>query len=134
MGKTLLFTQSKTQSYCSLSCNCLTDLFFFSFFTTFSKWQFFKGKDLTSLCYFNLNQEIIYIKILKKKIINQDTNNCLTLFFAEYQCIMLINHCRDEGPKDIYWVVGFVRGRLIVRGQINDSEDVRIRTPRTSYD
>jgi len=36
---------------------------------------------------------------------------------------------KDKGPKNIYWVVGLVRGRLVVRGQINDGEDVRIRTP-----
>ena len=85
MGKVLLFTQLKTQSYRSLSCGCLTYLFFF--FTTFSKWKFFKGKDLTSLCYLNLSQVII-----NKKFLNQDTNNCLILFFAEYQCMMLTNH------------------------------------------
>ena len=79
MGNPLLFNQLKTQSYRSLSSDCLTKLFFFSFFTTFSKWQFFKGKDLTYVCYLNLNQVII-----KKKILNQDTNNCHTLFFNEY--------------------------------------------------
>ena len=42
----------------------------------------FKGKNLTYLCYLNLNQVIIKKK--KKKILNQDTNNCLTLFLIEY--------------------------------------------------
>ena len=42
--------------------------------------------------------------------------------------------CRDKGPKSIYRAVGLVRGRLVLRGQINDNEDVRIRTPRASYD
>ena len=79
MGKTLLFTLLKTQNYRSLSYDCLTDLFFFSFFTTFSKWKFFKGKDLTSLCYRNLKQIII-----NKKFLIQDIDNCLTLFFTEY--------------------------------------------------
>ena len=52
-----------------------TSLFLFFFFTTFSKWKFLKGKDLTSLCYLNFNQVII-----NKKFLNQGTNNCLTLF------------------------------------------------------
>ena len=43
-------------------------LFSFIFFTTFSKWKFFKGKDLTSLCYLNLNQVIIKIKIKIKSL------------------------------------------------------------------
>ena len=47
-------------------------------------WKFFKGKDdLTSLCYLNLKQVIKKNK-KNKKILNQDTNNCLALFFAEY--------------------------------------------------
>ena len=41
--------------------------------------------------------------------------------------------CRDKGSKSIYWAVGLVWGRIVVRGQINDSEDVRIRTPQASY-
>ena len=49
---------------------------------------------------------------------------------------MQFNHenCRDKGPKSIYWGVGLVRGCLVVRGQINDSENVRIRAARASYD
>ena len=34
-----------------------------------------------------------------------------------------------EGPKNICWALGLVRGRFVVRGQINSNEDVRLRTP-----
>ena len=37
--------------------------------------------------------------------------------------------CRVEEPKNIYWALGLVRGRLLVQGQINSNEDVRLRTP-----
>ena len=47
---------------------------------------------------------------------------------------MHLSYCRDKGPKSIYWAVGLVRGCLVVQGQINDNEDVRIKTPRASYD
>ena len=45
---------------------------------------------------------------------------------------MHVMNCRDKGPKSIYWVVGLIRGRLVVQEQINDSKDVRIKTPRAS--
>ena len=37
--------------------------------------------------------------------------------------------CRDEMPKSMYWAVGLVRGRLVVRGQLDDKEGVRIIVP-----
>ena len=33
---------------------------------------------------------------------------------------------RDKGPKIIYWALGLGRGRWVVRGQLNSSEDVRL--------
>ena len=50
-------------------------------------WQFFKGKDLTSLCYLNLNQVII-----RKKSLTKTPIIASPFFFAEYLCMMLINH------------------------------------------
>ena len=34
--------------------------------------------------------------------------------------------CRDERPRNIYWAVGLVRGHLVVRGQVDVSEEVQI--------
>ena len=41
--------------------------------------------------------------------------------------------CRVEGPKNICWALGLVWGRLVVRGQINSNEDVRLKTLWASY-
>ena len=43
-------------------------------------------------------------------------------------------YCQDEGPKNICWALGLVGGCLVVRGQINSNEDVRLRGSRASYD
>ena len=42
---------------------------------------------------------------------------------------VLRGYCRDEGPKNICWALGLVRGHFVVRRQINSNEDVRLRTP-----
>ena len=34
----------------------------------------------------------------------------------------------------VYWAVGLIRGRLVVRGQEDDREELQIEAPRTNYD
>ena len=50
------------------------------------------------------------------------------------QSYKINGYCRDKGAKSVYRAGGLVRGCLIVWGQINDSENVRIRAARASYD
>ena len=33
-------------------------------------------------------------------------------------------NCRDDKPKNVYWVVGPVRGQLVVRGHVNINVEV----------
>lgn len=40
---------------------------------------------------------------------------------------------KDEKSKRICWAVSFVLGHLVVRGHIDNREDVRIREPWANY-
>ena len=37
------------------------------------------------------------------------------------------NNCIDKGPKNICWALSLVRGRLVVQGQINSNEDMKLK-------
>lgn len=34
----------------------------------------------------------------------------------------------------MYWAVGLIQGRLVIQGQLDNREDVRMKMPRTNYD
>ena len=47
---------------------------------------------------------------------------------------MQIINCRDIRPRNVYWVMGLVRRRLVVREQGDVSEGVRISELWKDYD
>ena len=38
----------------------------------------------------------------------------------------LKDYCRDEGPRNVYWVVGFVREHLVIQGWLDLNEDIQM--------
>ena len=47
---------------------------------------------------------------------------------------VLRGYCRVDGSKNICWAFNLVRGRLVVLGQIDSNEDVKLRAPWASYE
>ena len=46
-------------------------------------------------------------------------------FFPEEQKRRILRgYCRDDRPKNVYWVMGHVRRHLAVRGQVNINVEV----------
>ena len=44
-----------------------------------------------------------------------------------------MGYCKGKRPKNEYWVVSFIRGHLVVRGQGSIDKEVRISGLRKNY-
>ena len=47
---------------------------------------------------------------------------------SKYSTNILFNYgiCREERPRNVYWAMDLVRVHLVVRGQVDVSEEVQI--------